>query len=63
MKNIIHYCLSCEIEGNRRRGIYSIRDPMIDEDIWLCKKHYEEYKQIQQLLEDYGINYTEDRKD
>ena len=63
MKNIVHYCLSCEIESRRRKGEYTIRDPMVDEDIWLCKKHYDEYKQIQQLLEDYGSNYTENRED
>jgi len=60
IKNI--YCLNCEIKGKKKRsrGIIPVKDITTGETVYMCKKCYEEWKQLQQILDTYGDSNTED---
>lgn len=56
------YCINCEINGKNKRkeGIIPVTDDITGFTVYMCKRCFKEWKELQLIVKEYGNNFNKD---
>ena len=62
MKKYRTYCFICEMEDRDKKsiGVHAVKDETTGGKVYMCDKHYNEWKELQQIIDTYGDTNSED---